>query len=335
MKKALGIVLSAILVLALLVIPVQAAQSVSVSLPVTQNVTLKGDGAKAEDAAVSYVFTAVTAGAPMPFGAQDGSFSFELKGETVYQIPDITFTAPGTWSYKLCADGSGVKPTEMSVTVYVMEEQAGLTAVVIAKLPNGEKSDLDFTAVAEAEEPAPPEPPTVIYTVTFDSEGGSPVPEQKVKENETAVEPEDPTREGYTFEGWYLDEDCTIPFDFATPIMSDIMLYAKWTKIVEPEPPGPGPHTGEFRAWSLINLICAVLTAGCCGIMMATAGKNRRKLLGLLPAIAAGAIFLLYEHMSLPMELCDKFTPLMVGLLAINVMLAYLTQGKTGEEKAD
>ena len=46
------------------------------------------------------------------------------------------------------------------------------------------------------------------------------------------------------------------------------------------------------------------------------------------------AIFLMTEHMALPMQLCDKFTPLMVGLLAINVMLAYLTNGKTVEERS-
>ena len=78
-----------------------------------------------------------------------------------------------------------------------------------------------------------------------------------------------------------------------------------------------------------------MLTAGMCGIMAAAAKRNGRKLLGILPAAAAGIIFLLYEHMSLPMQLCDKFTPLMVGLLAVNVMLAYLTQGKTEKEKTN
>ena len=84
MKKALSIVCSTILLLALLVIPTQAAQSVSVTLPVSQTVTLEGEGAKAEDAVVNYVLTAVTADAPMPEGTQDGSYFFELNGEQTY-----------------------------------------------------------------------------------------------------------------------------------------------------------------------------------------------------------------------------------------------------------
>jgi TctA family transporter len=75
-------------------------------------------------------------------------------------------------------------------------------------------------------------------------------------------------------------------------------------------------------------------TAAIGGAMMATVGRNRRRILGLLPMIASAAIFLLYEHMSLPMQLCDKFTPLMVGLLAVNMILAYLTSGKTAEERS-
>jgi uncharacterized repeat protein (TIGR02543 family) len=42
--------------------------------------------------------------------------------------------------------------------------------------------------------------------------------------------PLDPVREGYTFAGWYTDEERTQPFDFsAVPITATITLYAKWT----------------------------------------------------------------------------------------------------------
>lgn len=39
-----------------------------------------------------------------------------------------------------------------------------------------------------------------------------------------------PEVEGYTFGGWYADEDRTIEFDFNTPITSDTKVYAKWEK---------------------------------------------------------------------------------------------------------
>ena len=45
-----------------------------------------------------------------------------------------------------------------------------------------------------------------------------------------------PTREGYTFGGWYLDREATQPFVIASTgktIIANTMLYAKWTKNVE------------------------------------------------------------------------------------------------------
>ena len=44
--------------------------------------------------------------------------------------------------------------------------------------------------------------------------------------------------EGYTFEGWYLDADFTIPFDPSVALDADTTIYAKLTEIVEePEEP--------------------------------------------------------------------------------------------------
>ncbi len=69
------------------------------------------------------------------------------------------------------------------------------------------------------------------FTVTFDSTGGTAVASQKVVNGEKAVEPDDPTREGNTFAGWYDNEDCTgDPFSFTnTAITENKTLYAKWT----------------------------------------------------------------------------------------------------------
>ena len=42
------------------------------------------------------------------------------------------------------------------------------------------------------------------FTVTFDSNGGTEVKKQEVKANEKVEEPNEPTKEGYSFKGWYL-----------------------------------------------------------------------------------------------------------------------------------
>jgi uncharacterized repeat protein (TIGR02543 family) len=46
--------------------------------------------------------------------------------------------------------------------------------------------------------------------------------------DETAVQPADPEWEGYTFEGWYTDNTYATAYDFATPVTSDVSIYAKW-----------------------------------------------------------------------------------------------------------
>ena len=62
------------------------------------------------------------------------------------------------------------------------------------------------------------------YTVTFQSEGGSEVASQ-IRANTPADRPADPTKEGYTFIGWYNGES---EWDFETPVTTGLILTAKW-----------------------------------------------------------------------------------------------------------
>ena len=71
---------------------------------------------------------------------------------------------------------------------------------------------------------------TKSYNVTFESNGGTTVTDQTVDKNKTATEPEDPTKEGYTFKGWFLDPEGKEPFDFNSKITGDVKLYAVWEK---------------------------------------------------------------------------------------------------------
>jgi len=71
-----------------------------------------------------------------------------------------------------------------------------------------------------------------IYTVTFDSNGGSYVEIQEVVKGGYAFEPKAPTREGYTFEGWYTQKNGGVEFDFDMPINGDVTVYAKWSEVV-------------------------------------------------------------------------------------------------------
>ena len=68
-------------------------------------------------------------------------------------------------------------------------------------------------------------------TVTFDTKGHGIAPAAQYIQwsNEgKATEPTAPTATGYTFKGWYPDEDFTQPWNFNNVVSGDMTLYAKW-----------------------------------------------------------------------------------------------------------
>ena len=67
------------------------------------------------------------------------------------------------------------------------------------------------------------------YEVSFVTEHGDPPTSQNVKYNGTADDPGKLTEEGYTFDGWYTDDNYSKKFDFTQPIKSNTTVYAKWT----------------------------------------------------------------------------------------------------------
>ena len=73
-----------------------------------------------------------------------------------------------------------------------------------------------------------------IYTVTFNSNGGSAVGAVTVKQDEKVVEPVAPTRNNHNFVGWYMDNNTfEYKWNFAVnTVTEDIILYAKWEEII-------------------------------------------------------------------------------------------------------
>ncbi|PKK98389.1 MAG: hypothetical protein CVV57_07765 [Tenericutes bacterium HGW-Tenericutes-2] len=73
----------------------------------------------------------------------------------------------------------------------------------------------------------------VLYTVTFETGGGSAVAAlTNVASGATITAPTAPTKDHYTFDGWYKEAELTNSFVFATDtVNANITLYAKWTPI--------------------------------------------------------------------------------------------------------
>ena len=65
------------------------------------------------------------------------------------------------------------------------------------------------------------------YTVSFNTNGGSAINDQKITSGNVIISPGAPKRSGYTFVGWYYHGQ---PFDLNTKINQDYVLVAKWIK---------------------------------------------------------------------------------------------------------
>lgn len=66
------------------------------------------------------------------------------------------------------------------------------------------------------------------HTLTFETNGGSAVNPVTVRHGNAVARPADPTKDKYTFIGWYADPEFTEEYDFATVLEADKTIYAKF-----------------------------------------------------------------------------------------------------------
>ena len=88
-------------------------------------------------------------------------------------------------------------------------------------------------------------PEVLKVTVTFDSNEGTAVDSQLVPVGDKVAKPADPTKEGYTFSGWFTDEGCTNAYDFDADVdgtQPEFTLYAGWKAAPATVEPGTGDN---------------------------------------------------------------------------------------------
>lgn len=66
------------------------------------------------------------------------------------------------------------------------------------------------------------------HTLTFETNGGSAINPVTVRHGNAVARPADPTKDKYTFIGWYVDPEFTEEYDFATVLEADKTIYAKF-----------------------------------------------------------------------------------------------------------
>ena len=88
-------------------------------------------------------------------------------------------------------------------------------------------------------------PVVLKVTVNFDSNQGTAVDSQLVAVGDKVAKPADPTKEGYTFSGWFTDKDCTKAYDFDADVdgtQPEFTLYAGWKAAPATVEPGAGDN---------------------------------------------------------------------------------------------
>ncbi|MBQ6369814.1 MAG: InlB B-repeat-containing protein, partial [Parasporobacterium sp.] len=190
---------------------------------------------------------------PEPDPTEDGwSFGGWFIDEACTQ--EYTFDSGIDNNLVLYAKWDEVQPTEYEVSFEVKEDPAkapepelieeGKTAVDPGPVEvegykfegwfeEGSAQAYDFeepvrgnVSLMAALEAAPAE----VYEVSFDMQGhGTAIETQTVEAGETATRPEDPSEDGWIFNGWF-EADATEPYNFETPVTSSFTLYAKWTE---------------------------------------------------------------------------------------------------------
>ena len=72
-------------------------------------------------------------------------------------------------------------------------------------------------------------------TISFDTQGGSKITPITIRSGESLTLPKTPTKEGFVFDGWYLDSNCIEAYDDSYVVSKNITLYAKWRELVAGE----------------------------------------------------------------------------------------------------
>ncbi len=150
------------------------------------------------------------------YASNDHLVSFEIEGDTENNIDDVTID-----------DGGYVEePVEPVMEGYIFEGWYLDSACTIKWDYSKDVVRNDMVLYAKWI----PE----IYTVSFNTSGGTAIDSVEAEYNMTISNPGSPTKSGYTFSGWYTNTSYSNAWNFSNDtVTSNTVLYAKWVKVEE------------------------------------------------------------------------------------------------------
>ena len=141
----------------------------------------------------------------------------EMPAKTVYTV-DEEFSGDGCVLTVTYADGTTKDITLAEEGIEVTAPSTGSVGKKNVRVRYaGERLSFQITVVKEKLEAA-----------FILNDGESEPVMVAVEKGEKLTEPETPQREGYSFAGWFADEQCTMSFDFGAAIEASTNIYAKW-----------------------------------------------------------------------------------------------------------
>lgn len=206
------------------------------TLTISKGITLTNNG----------TITVNDGGALVNQGTIIGSGKIQMNGGSTVQTgdgPEIT-VGQDTTGATAGTDGSVTLPNGGSATIGSGDNTTTITTPDGGTItPNGDGSVTipggstvqigdgpSITIPSEGVTIKPNDDGAFFVTVTFDSYGGSQVASQTVAVGTAVTRPADPTRSGYSFQGWYTAADGDTQWNFADPVTGNMTLFARWTQ---------------------------------------------------------------------------------------------------------
>lgn len=122
------------------------------------------------------------------------------------------------------------------------------------------------------------------YSLSFDTDGGTWIDTVYGNTNDAITLPEDPTKEGYVFKGWYSDITLETPFNQEKFADDNVVAYAAWEKIPEKKEESKNPLANVLPSIDekgntpilLIIIVAAVLVIAIAVVVIVVIKKNKK-----------------------------------------------------------